>query len=165
MDGKSISSREAAKIRAFPRSLWKYFYTRGLAPRKWSNAPRSVQDKYNYKMEKWPVLQLCSDNWKAFHLATKTYLQWYKLYHRKIKGFGKAVAKGPPPKKCKVDIEENDTDQPGSDPDTDTVPHEDSDQDSNTFSLPESPKLQGVIHKTAVNRALMPRARQLEGPL
>jgi hypothetical protein len=51
LDGVPISGMDAAKIREYARSLWSDFDKRGVAPKKWSNAPRSLQDKYVRDME------------------------------------------------------------------------------------------------------------------
>ena len=84
-DGRAISGRRAAEIREFARSIWRDLYSRGLAPQKWRDAPRRVQDEYACEMERhWPVLQYCDNQWKAQYLATKTYPQWYKWYHKKM---------------------------------------------------------------------------------
>ena len=84
-DGRAISGRRTAEIREFARSIWRDLYSRGLAPKKWHDAPRRVQDEYAHEMERhWPVLQYCDNQWKAQYLATKTYPQWYKWYHKKM---------------------------------------------------------------------------------
>jgi len=120
-DGKSIGGRDAEDICRYARSIWIDLYSWGMAPKKWGDAPRSVQDQYARDMEnKWPVLQLCANSWKVHYLATKNYPQWYKSYHKKACEFNKPDTKGPPPKKRKVEIEDDDADHCQTDPDTDT---------------------------------------------
>jgi hypothetical protein len=50
-DRRSISSKHAEKIRSYARGLWRNLYSRGLAPKKWSDAPLAVQDEYAHDME------------------------------------------------------------------------------------------------------------------
>ena len=84
-DGRAISGRRTAEIREFARSIWRDLYSRGLAPKKWRDAPRRVQDEYAHEMERhWPILQYCDNQWKVQYLTTKTYPQWYKWYHKKM---------------------------------------------------------------------------------
>jgi len=132
-NGTPIGGRQAADIRAYARSIWIDFDKRNVAPRKWSHAPRSLQDEYVRDMEtQWPVLHYCENHWKVQHIATNNYPQWYKNRHMSSKA-DNTETKGPAQKRRKV--EDNDTGDHEADPDTDTD-HDasDLDEDSNIAS-------------------------------
>jgi len=133
-------------------------YARGLAPKTWGNASRKDHNKYEREMETWwPVLRYCSNHWKTHHIATKNYSQWYG--HRET---NKTEAKAPAKKKCRTTIGDDNTGNYQTDPDleTDAVPSEAADEDSN-IALPS---WKGA-HKGPVAGPLRPKARPLRDPL
>jgi len=83
-DGTPAPRTMAARIRKTARSIWIGLYEQGKAPSKWSQASRDVEDEYISGMEKrWPILCFCEDHWKAIHIATSNYSQWYNYYSSK----------------------------------------------------------------------------------
>lgn len=125
-----ISGTHAADIREYARSLWRGFDTRGLAPKMWSKALRSVEDECIRDMEnQWPVLWYCENHWKANYIATKNYPLWYKTHHKDSSEADDIEAKEPLQKKCKTTmIEDDNAGDCQMEPETDM----DSDGDRNT---------------------------------
>jgi hypothetical protein len=162
--GLPIDGGEAGQIRNHARSLWRDLYARQMAPQKWSDATRSVQDQYAREMEKkWPVLRLCADHWKVHYIATKNYPQWYKFYHKKM-GKGKDTEPmGPPQKKHKpaVDSDDDDTGDCQTDPELDAVPSA-SDEDGST--APPYRRNEDN-HDGSSRDTSRPKARALRDPL
>ena len=68
---------------------------------------------------RWLILQYCASHWKALHITTKTYLQWYKHYHRKMGAEQNANMTGLLHKNCRT--EDNHMGNHETDPDTDGV--------------------------------------------
>jgi len=85
MENGSLPPRTmAARIRKTARSIWIGLFEQGKAPSKWGQASREAEDEYINGMEKrWPILRLCEDHWKAIHIATSNYSQWYNYYSSK----------------------------------------------------------------------------------
>jgi len=163
-DGRAVSGMHAGDIRYFARSLWKDLYARGLAPETWGDAPRSIQDEYAHKMEKkWPILHYCENHWKVHHLTTKMYPGWYKGYHKKKStGKGKDIkGKGPALKRRKTMVEDDDTGNCQTNPETDTVP--DGSDDDHTIALPSW--LKEDVCKGSSMGTSRPKARHLRDPL
>ena len=166
-NGKPITGTQAAEIREYARSLWKDLYISGLAPRTWGEAPRSIQDKYSREMEKqWEVLRYCENSWKAQHLATKTYSQWYTSFHRKMtrRQLVDAKTKEPARKKHKTSTKEDDHGDFHSDP-------EETDlglglEDSNEGNIVASSSLlEGDISERPARHISRPKPRPLRDPL
>lgn len=85
--GESVSGTTAAYIRDFARSIWRGFYERGVAPKTWGQVSKDVQDEYIREMEgKWEELRYCEHHWKANHIATNNYSQWFLSFDKKKKG-------------------------------------------------------------------------------
>lgn len=159
-DGEPVSGSDAASMRAYARSLWKDFYARGIAPKTWGDAMRSVEAEYERDMERrWTELQFCSNHWKVHQIAKLNYPQWYKYYHKKMSR-GKETKQGPPQKKLKsaVASDDDDTGDCQTDPGTDTNP-EDSDKDKNTTS---PSWVDEGIHEETTRGTSRPRARPLQ---
>ena len=158
-DGELIGGKEVSDIRAHARSLWKDFYARGIAPKKWSDAPRSLIDEYSRDMEEhWPVLQYCANHWKANHIATLAYSQWYKYYHRKISANQVTEQKGPAQKKLKKTVDSDDNDIQ-MDPETDTTHDSDASDEDRSTTLPS--QLDKDIREGPTRDTSRPRARPL----
>src|SRR5712691_7937196 len=132
-----------------------------MAPQKWSDASRSLQDEYAHDMEKkWPLLQLCDHHWKAHYLATKNYPQWYKHHHKKMGDDKDTEQMGPPQKKQKTAVDSDDNDDDDDTGDCQTDP-EASDEDRNT--APPSWLNEG-IHEGPTRGTSRPKARPLRDP-
>jgi hypothetical protein len=102
-NGTPVTGTEVSKIREYARSIFIEFDTRGVAPRKWSQMPRSVKDQYVRDMEnQWPILRYCEDHWKANQVGSSGYSQWYG-YHHMSSDDNNGDTKGPAQKRCKVD--------------------------------------------------------------
>jgi hypothetical protein len=43
-NGNPVNGNVAVQIRGTARGIWADFYRRGIAPKKWSDAPMSMQD-------------------------------------------------------------------------------------------------------------------------
>jgi len=157
-DGRPISSTQAEDIRAFARTIWTDLYARGLALKTWGNASRKVHDEYEREMEtRWPVLRYCSNHWKTHHIATKNYSQWYGRRET-----NETEAKAPAKKKRRTTIGDDNTGDYQTDPDseTDAVPSEAADEDSN-IALPS----RKGAHEGPVAGPSRPKARPLRDPL
>jgi hypothetical protein len=83
-DGLPVSGTIAGGIRDFARSIWRGFYSLGVAPEKWGDAMPEVRSKYCNEMENaFEVLQYCANHWKAHAVATLIYSQWYHTFDKK----------------------------------------------------------------------------------
>jgi len=168
-NGTSINGRLAAEICEYARSIWRDLYSRRLAPEKWRDALRKVQDQYTHEMEKrWPILCYCKNHWKAHYLTTKNYPQWYKVYNRKMIVKGKKnKTNEPAQKKRRTMIEDDDPSNSQSDSETGTgdgsIPEalgEGSNRDNDRPSWLEEDTQEE--HRRGI---LRPRARPLRDPL
>jgi hypothetical protein len=146
------------------RSLWSDFDKRGVAPKKWSNALRSLQDEYVRDMEiRWEVLRFCEDHWKVHQLATSNYPQWYKT-HISSKP-GDDDTKGPAKKKWKVDRDNTQTTGGGRDTDHESdTDHDASDWDAESNCRSPSVLDEG-IHLETTTAPSRPKARIIRDPL
>jgi hypothetical protein len=162
-NGMPVTGTKAAKIREYARSIWIDFDARGVAPRKWSHAPRSVQDEYVRDMEnQWPILQYCEDHWKVHHLATNSYPQWYKSHHVSKK-VDNTETKGPAQKRRKVEDDDTGDRASEADSETNTDPDaSDSDADNNIAS---PSWLEEGIREESTSGPSRPKARPLRDPL
>ena len=96
LDRRPITGKDAEQIREFARSLWKEFYKRNIAPKKWSEVPIGLLKEYMQEIEhQWPVLGYCNNYWKSHYLATKNYLQWFKAYDKRPSEASNIKTEGP----------------------------------------------------------------------
>lgn len=127
-DGKMVDGGMAIEIRDHARKIWRGLWSHGLAPRTWGAATQQVEDAFICSMEeRFPVLKLCDNHWKARKIATENYSQWFKPFKGKMEGDSKANGKRikdesddgsciePVTKKSKAAIEVDDFDATDSD--------------------------------------------------
>ena len=136
-DGTAIGGLLAGEIRRTARTVWRGLYKRDLAPKKWSNALSAALDEYTREMEtRWPILRYCSNHWKALHIATKNYSQWYKTYHNKMGVAHNTETTEPAHKKRRTATEDDDTSEHEAHPETDAASEvSDNDDDIPTPSM------------------------------
>jgi hypothetical protein len=83
-NGISVGGQMAKDIREYARSIWRGFYSRGMAPKTWGMITKEAQEAYVYAMEyRYRELQYCEYNWKANYIATTIYPQWYLNFSTK----------------------------------------------------------------------------------
>jgi hypothetical protein len=83
-DGSPVDGTLASAIREFARSIWRSFYSQGIAPERWGDAPQEIRDKYCHEMESaFTVLRYCDNHWKSHAVATSIYSQWYHMFVKK----------------------------------------------------------------------------------
>jgi len=164
-DGTPLSGKKVGAIRAYARSIWVDLYTRGMAPKKWSNASRRVHDEYVLEMEnRWPILRYCQDHWKAHLITTKNYSQWYIPYDKRTREDNEKETKGPAPKKLKMMTEDDYTGVSQ----TDTPPEDSDDNDNNNDNDNDSPApswLKNDVQEGSSRGASRPKPRPLMNPL
>jgi len=167
-DGTPIGGKKAMDVQAYARSIWVDLYTRGIAPKKWSKASRTVHKEYAREMEtRWPILQYCENHYKAHLLTTKHYSQWYKTHHM-AQTIGKDNNKEtnrPPSKKFKTMVEDDHTcvsqaDTPPEDSDID-----DNDDNNNNNNNPKPSWLKDNVQEGSSRGISRPKARPLRDPL
>lgn len=96
-NGLPVNGAIAGAIREFARSIWRGFYSLGVAPEKWGDAMQEVRDKYCNEMENsFEVLRYCANHWKAHAVATVIYSQWYHTFDKKQR----SVKTEPSPSSC-----------------------------------------------------------------
>ena len=165
-NGRPVSGAMASDIRDFARSIWRGFYSRGMAPEKWGDVSKAVKDDYIHDMEReWSVLRYCEGHWKANYIATSIYSQWYHAYHKKTKRI-KDDCKEPKAKKRRMTSEEpRDASSPPAEPWADTPPPPICETPLEDEDIAEVPcpqvEEQGPIQATIAR----PRARPLTNPL
>lgn len=166
--GEPVGGKEASDIRHYARSIWKEFYARGAAPRKWGDAPKNVREKYEDDMEaRWPVLRYCANHWKANHIAQLAYPPWFKYHNKKMGGVQGTKQMGPPQKKVKKTVDSDADDDSADDYETDSRPnadttHEASDDSEDRDTTVPSWLNEDIQEGPSTRDKSRPRARPLK---
>jgi len=93
-DGTAISGTCASEIREFARSIWRGFYSREIAPKKWGDASKDIREEYYREMEnEFRVLRFCDNHWKAHAIAASIYPQWYHTFNKKMHASAKKAVR------------------------------------------------------------------------